>query len=823
MFDLTISEIARIVDGKIHGSNNHSSQKYSSVVTDSRSHNTNKNSIFIALKGPVYDGHQFILEMIEAGVSAVIVSEDTFISKQAVFILVNDTALALQQLAAFHRQHFNYPVIGITGSNGKTIVKEWLHEILSNEGRIVRSPKSFNSQIGVPLSVLLMDENYDLGIFEAGISQPGEMKNLEKVIQPEIGVLTNIGEAHQEYFESKEHKLEEKLLLFTHCKKLVCRIDNELIKQKVKAFCHKHEIEPVFWSIKNCNANVNFTISKINGLSNIVAKYQQENFEFKIPFTDDSSIENTCHCFAALIALDKNPGSFLTRFSELQAPEMRLEIKKGINQCILINDYYNSDLNSLSIALSVIKQQAENKRQEKVVILSDIQQSGMAQAELYKKVNRLLLDWQIDRLIGIGPEISAMRNCFNIRSDFYSDNLDFERRCQYRSIHNAVVLLKGARKFRFEEISGLLQQKAHQTVLEINQNALVHNLNVFRSLLKRETKIMVMVKAFSYGSGDVEIARLLEHQNVDYLAVAVTDEGVQLRSAGIKLPVIVMNPEKASFRNMIDHRLEPNIYTPEMLQKFIISIVEEGLTEFPIHLKFDTGMNRLGIKTEDELNQCITQIQKSNAVKLQSVFSHLAGSDEAALDEFTSEQFRKFESFCKIITNAFSYKVDRHILNSAGIERFRTKQYEMVRLGIGLYGVSQTGLTLQNIGTLKSTVSQIKTIGQNETVGYSRKGKLAPNSKVAIVPMGYADGLNRKLGNGRGKAFVNGQMATIVGNICMDMIMLDVSNLNVSPGDNVEFFGPHISITELADTLDTIPYEILSGISQRVKRIYLQE
>ena len=823
MLNLSLSEIAAAVEGKIQGFHSLASHTITSVITDSRSQNKTENALFVALKGPVHDGHHFIPDLLEKGVKAFLISDTDVISSNALFIVVDNTTMALQKLAAYHRKKFDYPVIAITGSNGKTIVKEWLNDLLSPEIKIVRSPKSYNSQVGVPLSVLLMNETYILGIFEAGISQPGEMQYLEKVIAPEIGILTNIGDAHQQFFDSYEQKLDEKLKLFSNCKKLVCRIDNELIRQKALKFCRLNNIEAVFWSTGNAPAQIIFEVQKKEAGCLIRAIHNSENYNFEIPFVNDSSVENACHCFAAIVALEENPDAFLHRFASLQQLEMRLEIKQGINQCILINDYYNSDLNSLSIALSALKQQTVSENQTKVLILSDIQQTGLPKEILYKKVNQLLSDWKIDRLIGIGPEISVSRGQFKMNAEFYTDNRDFENRFQRSSIQSAAILIKGARKFRFERISGLLQQKAHQTVLEINLNALVHNLNIFRSLLKPESKIMVMVKAFSYGSGDVEIARLLQHQNVNYLAVAVADEGVQLRNAGITLPIIVMNPERDSFQNMINYRLEPNIYDTQLLHEFGDAVAATGIDEFPIHLKIDTGMNRLGLKTQDEIKTSISYLKQNTTLKVQTVFSHLAGSDEPALDVFTQEQFEEFESCFEMIKNNLGYPFDRHILNSAGIERFPEKQYEMVRLGIGLYGISQTGLPLENIGRLKSTVSQVKSIRTSETIGYNRKGKVSRESRVAVVPIGYADGIDRKLGNGRGSAFVNGQKVPFVGNVCMDMLMLDVTDMDVNQGDSVEFFGSHISVGELAQILETIPYEVLTGISQRVKRVYLQE
>ena len=823
MQKLRFAEIAQIIKGEVFTSGTQSQCEIDSIITDSRFVHAPQNTLFFALKGPVYNGHHFIGELIEKGITAFVVDEKEAITPDAAYILVNNTTVALQKLAAWNRQSFAAPVIGITGSNGKTIVKEWLNELLAEDRKIVRSPKSFNSQVGVPLSVLLINSSYNLAIIEAGISQPGEMSKLETVIQPEIGILTNIGDAHQEFFTSTTQKLYEKLQLFKHSKTLIARMDDETVYSNVKQFCATNTIEALFWSTKDTRCPIFFAVEKQGNSCRIQAKAPKNSYTFTIPFTDESAIENACHCFVAILALNIDPNTILKRFEQLQQLAMRLEIKQGINDNILINDYYNSDLNSLSIALSVLQQQATKAHQKKVLILSDIQQTGMPAHALYSEVNRLVTEWQIDQLIGIGSVISANRAEFSIDATFFNNSNEFAHRFPYQSIRSAAVLIKGARQFRFEKISELLQQKTHQSVLEINLNAVVHNLNTFRARLHPQTKIVVMVKAFSYGSGDVEIARLLQHQNVDYLAVAVADEGMQLRNAGISLPIIVMNPEQDSFHNMILYRLEPNIYDKHLLQKFAQTVAEMGVQNFPIHLKIDTGMNRLGLKTRQELAECIEIIRQQDAIQLSSVFSHLAGSDDPVFDDFTQQQFRKFEEASQFIAQALPYPVDRHILNSAGIERFPEKQYEMVRLGIGLYGISSIGLPLETTSTLKSTVSQVKTIDEKETVGYGRQGTVVMKSKIAVVPIGYADGIRRKLGNRNGNAFVNGRKAPIIGNICMDMLMLDVSEIDVKAGDKVELFGTHIPITELAQQLDTIPYEVLTGISQRVKRIYIQE
>ena len=823
MIDFTVSKIAQIIKGELFTPSGFLDHTILQIITDSRSFFKGENSIFFALIGPRNNGHNYISDLIKKGFKTFVVSDSSIICNDATFLLVQNTTLALQELAAFNRQAFKIPVIGITGSNGKTIIKEWLHDLLSGEFKIVRSPKSYNSQVGVPLSVLLMNNIYNLGIFEAGISKPGEMANLEKIIRPEIGILTNIGDAHQENFETYKQKINEKLILFEKAKKLIYCVDNKKVKTEIENFCKNNLVENIGWTLNYNNATISFSLNKQNDFTEINALAKNKNYSFTIPFSDNSAIENACHCFVAAFVLLKNPKPILPHFKNLEAVAMRLEIKQGINNSLLINDYYNSDLHSLTIALSVLHQQASKGHLHKLVILSDIQQTGIPQNQLYKRVNELLHEWKINEIIGIGPIISNHYKLFSVKKKFFNSINEFNNQFKRNDFNKAVILIKGARQFTFEKISMLLQQKAHQTVLEINLDAMVHNLNAFRFLLKPETKIMVMVKAFSYGSGDVEIAKLLQFQQVDYLAVAVADEGVGLRNAGIQTPIIVMNPELHSFQNIIDYQLEPNIYSIELLDYFLKTASKNGLQDFPIHLKLDTGMNRLGLKSEDEINEVISLILSSKSLKVVSAFSHLAASDEPGLDNFTKKQIDNFEKLFKIISIAFPYKINRHILNSAGIERFPEYQYEMVRLGIGLYGISQTGLALKNIGTLKSTVSQIKNVQADETIGYNRKGKITHESEIAIVPLGYADGLNRKLGNKNGSASVKGKRVAIIGNICMDMLMLDVSGLSVKPGDVVEFFGPNISVSEVAEKAGTIPYEILSGISQRVKRIFLHE
>ncbi len=821
----TSSQILKIAGG----TGSRDSDKYNfpveRILTDSRTVFANENAAFFALTGNRHNGHNFIGELIEKGIRVFVVSETVTASddRDICFIKVDNTLKALHRLAAFHRRNFKYPVIAITGSNGKTIIKEWLNDLLSDQFSIVKSPRSYNSQIGVPLSIWLMNEQHNLGIFEAGISKPGEMENLKEIIHPGTGIFTNLGDAHQENFASMKQKAEEKLILFRETGKLIYCADHTEIQNIINDFCLLHNIRKIDWSLEGRQAVIRFSAESNNKETILTAEIAADKMKFTLPFIDRASIENACHCYAAMIALDAAPEKVLPRFAKLGSLSMRLEIRRGINNCLIINDYYNSDLNSIGTAIIVLRQQSNAEQLTRIVILSDIRQSGFSNSELYSRVNQLLENSGVDVLIGIGPVISAEKNRFIQRKLFFNSTEDFVTNFNPGIFRNAAVLIKGARDFMFERIAVLLEEKAHQTVLEISMNALIDNLIAFRKLISAETKVMVMVKAFSYGSGDVEVAKLLQYQGVDYLAVAVADEGVQLRKAGITTKIVVMNPEKHSFQNMIDFRLEPNIYSCELFDEFCRTLSENGITGYPVHIKIDTGMNRLGFKNNEQINEIGLLIKNSQVVKVQSVFSHLAASDDQAFDQFTRSQIAAFTDFCQILGETIGYSFIRHILNSAGVERFPEFQFEMVRLGIGLYGISSTGLRLKNISTLKSTISQIKEVSPEETVGYNRSGKVSKPTVIAVIPVGYADGLDRRLGNSAGRVFVNGKFAPYTGNICMDMCMIDITGTEAKPGDEVELFGDHITVSEIAEICNTIPYEILTGISQRVKRTYLQE
>ena len=823
---LYVGQVSSIVGGTLHAPELTNEVFISSVAIDSRTIFDPESSLFFALKTERNDGHRYIADLVHAGVRAFVVSDfsDEYRRyKNCSFVRVTDTLDALQKLAAWNRSQYHIPVVGITGSNGKTIVKEWLFELLHNH-TVIRSPKSYNSQVGVPLSVWNLSADYELAIFEAGISKPGEMQQLQEIIKPTIGILTNIGEAHQENFESKQQKLEEKLKLFQSCEMLIYCKDLPLVESVIRNGAINPSVRLFSWSFIDANANLYFRIEEMEKGVTLMTNYEGKTYLVSLPFQDVANLENAGHCLAFILSQHYAETAVLDSFRTIQPVAMRLEMKEGINNCLLINDYYNSDINSLQIALAFLNNHAQAHYVRKTVILSDIQQSGIPDKQLYQEVARLLELNKTSHLIGIGPGIRKRANLFEMPAEFYESTDLFLESFKPANYQQECVLLKGARDFHFERISSVLQKKYHQTILEIDLNALIGNLNFFHSLIRPQTRIMVMVKAFSYGSGMAEIARILQFHKVDYLAVAVADEGVELRQAGIDLPILVMNPEEHSFENMIEFRLEPNIYSEEIFDSFRKVLQQNAVVRYPVHLKLDTGMHRLGFDSEDSIEQLMAKLMVQEQMVVRSVFSHLAGADEAMHDEFTTSQIQQFLHFSSIITEKLPYKVFRHILNSAGIERFPQFQFEMVRLGIGLYGVSACGnQQVRSISRLKTSISQIRLISAGQTIGYGRKGVIAHDSEIAVLPIGYADGYDRRLGNGVGKVYVKGRMAPIIGNICMDMCMIDVTGLRVVVGDEVELMGEHNPVSDIAQTIGTIPYEILTGISQRVKRVYLQE
>lgn len=822
MLSYSLNSISKLLDAKLYGN---SELTIASVLIDSRKYFSSKNSLFIALVGEQHDGHRFIGELHSKGVVAFVVSRiDNYpeLYPNASFIEVKNTLEALQKFATFHRSKFSYPVIGVTGSNGKTIVKEWLSQLLAPDKRVIRSPKSFNSQVGVPLSVFEMTSEYEMAILEAGISKPNEMVNLEKIIAPEIGIITNIGAAHQENFKDIESKAEEKMKLFANSKGLIYCKDHSLIDSLAKVQASNSDLQLFTWGKSN-DADISLVeIEKIASKSRIILQHRENSFEFFIPFTDEASIENAMHCLCAMVYLGLDIYSISPRMSNLLPVAMRLELKEGVNGCTIINDSYNSDIGSLSIALDFLAQQRQHSK--RMLIISDILQSGQKPESLYRDVAKLIGEKGVDKTIGIGQDIGRFKDYFPKNSEFFNTSQDFIDSFLRQSFRNTAILLKGSRPFQFEKISALLEQKTHRTVLEINLNALANNLNYFRGLLKPNVKVMVMVKAFSYGSGSHEIANILQFQRVDYLGVAFTDEGIALREAGITLPIVVLNPEFGSYDLMIEYNLEPEIFSFSSLKSFTTALEKQGITSYPVHLKIDTGMHRLGFE-ESDIPSLIQRLKGLPNIKVQSIFSHLVATDDSEHDGFTQNQIDRFKNLSEDISKAVGYKPLMHILNSAGIERFPNAQFDMIRLGIGLYGVSAIHQqNIQNVSSLKTFIAQLREVPAGETVGYNRKGKLTRLSMIATLPIGYADGLNRRLSNGIGKVMINGVLVPIVGNISMDTCMVDVTDLpKVEEGDEVIVFGENPTIIDLAMAMDTIPYEVLTSISRRVKRIYIQE
>lgn len=794
------------------------------ILTDSRSLCFPEETLFFALKTKRNDGHKYIYDLYTRGVRNFVVSDlpekaDEY--KDANFLVLDRPLKGLQKLATHHREQFQVPVVGITGSNGKTIVKEWLYQLLSPERVITRSPRSYNSQIGVPLSIWLMNEHTELGIFEAGISEMGEMEALKPIIQPTIGILTNIGGAHQENFSSVVDKCMEKLLLFKDCDVVIYDGDNEVISSCVtKSLFTAREIA---WSRKD-NERPLFIekIVKEEARTTIYYRYIGLPSSYTIPFIDDASIENSIHCLAVALYMMLPPEQIAERMAKLEPVAMRLEVKEGKNGCTLINDSYNSDLASLDIALDFMQRRSEDKMRKRTLILSDILETGQTSKLLYRQVADLIHSRGVDKLIGVGEDIASSSSRFELEKYFFRSTAELLNSGLLNQLHDEIVLIKGSRTFQFDKITDLLELKVHETTLEINLNALVDNLNYYRNKLKPDTKIVCMVKASAYGAGSYEIAKTLEDQRVNYLAVAVADEGSELRKAGITSSIIIMNPEQTAFKTLFDYKLEPEVYSFHLLEELIKAAEREGITNFPIHIKIDTGMHRLGFAPA-EIPRLVERLHKQTSVIPRSVFSHLVGSDTERLDTFTRRQIEVFEAAAAQLQEGFSFKIIRHICNTAGIQRYPGAQFEMVRLGIGLYGVDPfTNEMLHNISTLRSTILQIHDVPKEETVGYGRKGILERDSRIAAVPIGYADGLNRHLGNGRGYCLVNGKKAPYVGNICMDVCMVDVTDIDCREGDKVIIFGDDLPVTVLSDLLDTIPYEVLTSVSNRVKRVYFQ-
>ena len=797
------------------------------LLTDSRSLSFPEETLFFALVTKRGDGHRYIPDLYRRGVRRFVVSalpsqEQLQQMPEACFLQVKDTLAALQLLGEKHRAEYSIPVVGITGSNGKTVVKEWLAQLLSPDRHVTRSPRSYNSQIGVPLSVWQIDEHTDVALIEAGISRLNEMKRLKPIINPTIGVLTNIGGAHQEHFNSLQEKCIEKLTLFRDCDIIIYNGDDEEVCKSVDRTLQS--AREIAWSRRDADKPL-FISSVKKGEAGTTIGYCYLGFQgsYTIPFTDDASIENSLHCLAVCLYLRLRPEQIAQRMAGLEPVAMRLEVKEAKHGSTLINDSYNSDIASLDIALDFMARRPESEGRSRVLILSDLMQTGQDSRSLYRKVAERIESRGIDHIIGIGPGLSASASRFHIKKSFYATTEELLQSAELDTLRHSLILVKGSRSFGFDRIAERLALKVHETTLEIDLGAMVDNLNHYRSLMAPSVKTVCMVKAFAYGAGFYEIAKTLQDHRVDYLAVAVADEGEQLRKAGITASILVMNPELTAFKTLFENNLEPEIYSFTLLEEMIRACEREGYLHYPVHIKIDTGMSRLGFRP-DEMPRLISRLSRQSAVIPRSVFSHFAGSDSPEFDTFTHLQAARFDEAATALQAAFPHKILRHICNSAGIERFPEYHHDMVRLGLGLYGISPVGdRLLHPISKLQTTILQIHDVPETETVGYSRRGQLVRPSRIASIPIGYADGLNRRLGNGHGYCIVNGQQARYVGNICMDVCMIDVTDIPCQEGDKVEIFGPELPVTQLAEWLGTIPYEVMTGISTRVRRVYSLE
>ena len=797
------------------------------LLTDSRSLCFPEATLFFALSSARNDGHRYVGDLYRRGVRNFVVShlpQSINDYPDANFLVVMSPLEALQRLAERHRDEFDIPVVGLTGSNGKTMVKEWLYQLLSPSMVVTRSPRSYNSQIGVPLSVWLLDTQSEVALFEAGISQPGEMAALRDIIQPTIGVFTSLGDAHQENFRSLEEKCMEKLQLMLHAATVVYDTDDQVVGRCLRKSGYAGE--KLGWSLTDPRAAffVERQESDANGVT-VTYRFRDAAGSYHLPFIDEASVKCSYACAVVALHLGIDAEQLDERMRLLEPVAMRLEVKEGQRGCTLINDSYNSDVNALDIALDFMARRPDSKGRRHTLILSDICQSGDNPEALYHKVSELAVKRGVDKLIGVGQTISSQAAAIEVKEKyFFNDVTQLIGSKVFASLHDEVILIKGARPFGFDQLTELLEQKVHETILEVNLGAVVENLNYYRSFLKPTTKMVCMVKADAYGAGAVEVAKTLQDHRVDYLAVAVADEGVTLRKAGITSNIIIMNPEMTAFKTMFDYDLEPEVYNFRLLEALVKAAEKQGITGWPIHVKLDTGMHRLGFDPEKDIDSLVHRLKHQTALIPRSVFSHFVGADSDDFDEFSAKQFECFERGSKALQAAFDHKILRHIDNSAGILHFPERQLDMCRLGIGLYGIdSRDNHILHTVSTLKTTILQLREVKKEDTVGYSRKGTLQRDSRIAAIPIGYADGLNRHLGNGHCYCLVNGKKAPYVGNICMDVAMIDVTDIPCQEGDMVEIFGEQLPVTVLSDALNTIPYEVLTGLSSRVKKIYYQD
>lgn len=837
----TIEKVAALIGARRIGG---SESTVSFLLTDSRSLSFPEETLFFALKSERNDGHNFIDDLYCRGVKSFVVENVPDVEKypDANFLVVSSVLEALQRLAERHRDEFDIPVLGITGSNGKTMVKEWLYQLLMPSMHVTRSPRSYNSQIGVPLSVWKIHEGTEVALLEAGISMPYEMQRLSDIIQPTIGVFTSLGIAHQENFHSLEEKCDEKLKLFANCETLIYPADNDVVFRSLKK--SNYQCKKIGWSFSDTSSPFYIkSIEKGDTSTTISYTYcfdsrvqtectpsccngnEPKEGKYTIPYISEASIENSITCAVVALYLGLTPENLAERMNTLEPVAMRLEVKEGRNGCTLINDSYNSDLASLDIALDFMHRRPDHKGRKRTLILSDICQSGKRDRELCSEISSLCISRGVEKFIGIGKVLCANDDVIGVEDCYYYPDTEtfLSSKC-FTELHDEVILIKGARSFCFDRITDQLVEKVHETTLDVNLTALVNNLNWYRSQMQSGTKLVCMIKADGYGGGAVEIAKTLQDHRVDYLAVAVADEGVALRKAGITANIMIMNPEMTAFKTMFDYDLEPEVYSFRLLDALRHAARKEGITGWPIHVKLDTGMHRLGFHPVDDMPAVIDYLKNQNALTPRSVFSHFVGSDGDEFDDFSQMQYDLYCKGADALCKAFPHHILRHICNSAGIEHFPERQMDMCRLGLGLYGINpRNNNIINNVSTLKTTILQLRKVSAGESIGYSRRTILDKDSVIAAIPIGYADGLNRHLGNRHGYCLVNGKKAEYVGNICMDVCMIDVTGIDCKEGDSVEIFGDNLPVTVLSDILDTIPYEVLTGISNRVKRVYYEE
>jgi Alr-MurF fusion protein len=813
---IRFSELGNIVQGEVL--QQHRDREIRQLFIDSRKTVLSDTALFFSIKGERHDGHDFIGNLYASGIRQFVIEQDMDFHScpEANFIKVPSSVRALQAISAYHRGRFSIPVIGITGSNGKTIIKEWLYQLLYGQYAVVKNPGSYNSQTGVPLSVWQMQSHHELGIFEAGISQPGEMELLQKIIQPTIGIFTNLGSAHDEGFTSEQQKIEEKLKLFTKSEALIFCADHLELASKLSA-ASTSGCQHIGWGTSvSAEVQVHAT-----GPHAVDVVYNHQVFRFTLPFSDDASRENILHCVVTLLYLKVSEKVIQEGINLIKAVPMRLELKQGINQCQLIDDTYNNDLEGLQISLNFL---SSIQKKKKTLILSDIFQSGADESSLAEKINNILETSEVSSFIGIGKALHRQQHRFEVPIEklFFTSTQEFIDRTDWDRFHQEVILVKGARAFQFEKIVRRLQRKIHGTVMEISVDALVNNLNYFKAALQPGVKLMVMVKAFAYGSGSEEVASLLQYHNTDYLGVAYADEGVELRKNRISIPIMVMNPQEENFETLLAYDLEPEIYSLRLLHALSVFL---GGRACRIHLKIDTGMHRLGFNQPD-LPELITVLRTNTNIQVASIFSHLAGADDRIHDDFSRDQARQFLLTSEEIKKRLSIRPILHLLNSPGILRFPDLQLDMVRLGIGLYGINPTEEKIDQLkpaATLKTIISQIRKVRAGESVGYGRRGKAEEDMNIATIAIGYADGFSRSFSRGKGIVLVNGKKAPVVGNVCMDMTMIDITGIEAREGDEVIIFGRELPILDVASRIDTIPYEILTNTSERVKRVFYAE